>query len=64
MTLISVSIFTLDPDKEFWLNSKTFGLVIVCKYSGTLVVDHNSFEFVGRIPICSRIETFFPKKQW
>ena len=30
------------------------------QYSGTLVVDHDSFEFVGRKPICSRTETFFP----
>ena len=29
-------------------------------YSGTSVVDHNSFEFVGRKPICSKTETLFP----
>ena len=27
------------------------------EYNG---IEHNSFEFVGRKPICSRIETFFP----
>ena len=30
------------------------------KYSGTSIVDHNSFEFVGRKPICSTTEKFFP----
>ena len=32
MILITVSIFILDPDEEFWLNSKSFGFVIVYKY--------------------------------
>ena len=29
-------------------------------YSGTSVVDYNSFELVGRKPICSSTVTFFP----
>ena len=29
-------------------------------YSGTSVVDHNSFESIGRKPIYSRTKTFYP----
>ena len=40
--------------------SNCSGYFVRKRYSGTSIVDHSSFELVGRKPICSRTETFFP----